>query len=89
MKLTRGFTYLPRVVCAVIENKQSTFGRISITKYKGERTCDACTGYKGNGEPKRCTNTAKYAVLRHVTGMSEYYCKIHAKDSWQDIGHNA
>lgn len=68
--------------------KQDTFGRISVNHYTGNRKCDASTGMKPNGEPKKCTNSAHYAVLRHLTGVAEFYCKTHGKEDWDDIGNN-
>lgn len=65
--------------------EQTTFGEISVNEYKGDRECDACVGYMENGEPKKCTYTASYTVLRHHTGVAEFYCETHSKDSWKDI----
>lgn len=64
---------------------QESFGNVSVNKYNGSNRCDRCVGYKGNGEPMRCTNTASIAILRHYTGVAEFYCKIHSKDSWVEM----
>lgn len=69
-------------------SRQTTFGKVSVNSYTGDRECDACTGYDGNGEPKKCTNTASYTILRHLTGVAEFYCEIHAKDTWKDMCNN-
>jgi hypothetical protein len=61
---------------------------LTVNHYlRQDRECDACVGYKGNGEPKRCGNTAKYAVLRE-SGIAEFFCGIHAKDDWKEIADN-
>lgn len=66
-------------------SQQSTFGDVSVNLNKSNHTCDGSTGLGPNGEPKRCGNTAHYVVLRHVTGMAEFYCKTHAKDTWEEM----
>jgi 3'-phosphoadenosine 5'-phosphosulfate (PAPS) 3'-phosphatase len=69
--------------------EQTTLGgnreKVVVNRYKGNRNCDKCTGYKGNGEPKRCGNTAKFAILRKRTGMAEFYCRMHTRDLWKDM----
>jgi hypothetical protein len=67
--------------------KQETLGidTVAVNRYKkGKRTCDKCIGFKGNGEPKRCDNTAKITILRE-TGIAEFYCGMHTKETWEEM----
>lgn len=65
--------------------KQTTFGDISANLYRGERECDGCTGFDDNGDPQKCTNSAHITILRHATGVAEFYCKVHSKDTWIEM----
>lgn len=68
---------------------QGTLGTVFVNKYTGdEHTCDKCMGIGENGKPQTCSNTASYVIHRKYTGISEFFCKMHSKDSWQDIVEN-
>lgn len=64
---------------------QSTFGRIAVNEHTGTRRCDGCTGFNEDGTPNRCQNTASIGIMRERTGIAEFYCKIHAKDTWLEM----
>lgn len=66
-------------------SQQSTFGNVTVNDYNGDRECDGCIGFREDGTPKKCNNTASITIMRHSTGIAEFYCNIHKKDSWDDI----
>lgn len=64
--------------------KQTSFGEVLINKYKGKYSCDKCTGYDATGKPITCGNNASITIHRKMTGQSEFYCKVHAKETWME-----
>jgi len=78
----------PTVPLGMASNKQQTFGNISVNKYNGDRGCDECLRFNEDGEPVRCGNSASYAILRHKEGLTFFYCKIHAKDTWVEMANS-
>lgn len=64
---------------------QSTFGDLKINHYHGERRCDKLVGYdEETGEPQRCKNNAKIAVLPG-SQIARFYCGVHTKDTWEEM----
>lgn len=74
------------------ESKQTTFGGVTVNKYNGqfggERGCDASVDTDGDGTPVRCSNNASYVILRKLNGMAEFYCRVHAKDTWKEMAND-
>lgn len=77
------------LVLTMSQSRQATFGKITVNEYNGEfggkRGCDECVGTGDNGLPVKCSNNASYVILRHKTGIAEFYCKTHAKDTWIEM----
>jgi hypothetical protein len=66
-------------------SQQSTFGRIAVNEDTSSRRCDGCTGFHEDGSPKRCDNGSAIVIFRERTGVAEFYCRIHAKDTWLEM----
>lgn len=66
-------------------SRQTTFSSIAVTEHAGDRRCDGAVGYHGDGTPKRCNNTASIGIMRERTGVAEFYCRIHSKDTWVEM----
>ena len=65
-------------------SRQQTFGTVDV-RFNPTKACDKMVFNDETGEYEKCGVTSNYAILNG--NMITYRCKMHGKDSWEDIKH--
>lgn len=66
-------------------SKQSTFGNTYVSEAKADARCDAEIIEQKTHEHRRCKNRAQIVVISDNNPITQYYCKVHAKETWLEM----